>query len=609
MKISSDPGIRALLERARNLGIETVWDRCQTQLPQCGFGELGVCCHNCSQGPCRIDPFGNGPRSGVCGAGRDTLASSTFVRAVTAGTAALSVYAKGMVRLVSAPGREIKNMEKLEAVAGRLGLNPVPGPVGLLQQLADTARAEFSFRDEPPAWILTTLTKGRIDSLGKAGALPQGIDSSIAESVQRSAMGATSDPLDLLLSGVKCAVAGFAASRLASDLADIVFGAPQPAVTSLAPNSESQVNIAVQGFDRALTQSLEIAAGELADEAKVLGATGFNVMALGWGQSILQELSLLTGLWDAVAVTGQCSYPSLSDTAGWTGTKIFAAGLAGMPGVFQLDQEENGAGETGRKIVREALGAFKVRQEKAAPAPGEARMALMGFSYSSILSALAELNPADPLQFLLESIVKGRIQGIALIGGCPNVKMPLDESFLVLARELARRDILLLTAGCGAGSFARHGMLTSGATHEYAGPGLKSFLTAVGEASGAGGPWPLLLHLGGCPDICRAIDLAVDLANKLGVDLSRLPFVFSLPEYSNERALTFALSALALGLPVHLGITPPVMGSNLMVNILTGGVKDLFGGYFILESDPYQAVNKLSDAISQRRKGLSLGVR
>ena len=74
------------------------------------------------------------------------------------------------------------------------------------------------------------------------------------------------------------------------------------------------------------------------------------------------------------------------------------------PGVYQLDPKESEAGENGKRIVREALEAFKARQDNSAPTSVEAPRALTGFSYSSILAALAELNPADPLQFLLENM-------------------------------------------------------------------------------------------------------------------------------------------------------------------------------------------------------------
>src|SRR3990167_10070764 len=57
-----------LLERMKAEGIETIYDRYQTQQPQCGYGQLALCCRHCNWGPCNIDPFGKGPKKGVCGA-------------------------------------------------------------------------------------------------------------------------------------------------------------------------------------------------------------------------------------------------------------------------------------------------------------------------------------------------------------------------------------------------------------------------------------------------------------------------------------------------------------------------------------------------------------
>ncbi len=104
-----------------------------------------------------------------------------------------------------------------------------------------------------------------------------------------------------------------------------------------------------------------------------------------------------------------------------------------------------------------------------------------------------------------------------------------------MAKGLARRNVLLLATGCGAGAFARHGLLTPQATLEYTGEGLKAVLTAVGEAAGLGGPLPLVLHMGSCVDNSRAADVAVAVANKLGVDLDKLPVVASAPEATRKR--------------------------------------------------------------------------
>ena len=45
-----------MIEKARRDGVETAWDRYETQSPHCTFCELGLTCKNCNMGPCRISP-------------------------------------------------------------------------------------------------------------------------------------------------------------------------------------------------------------------------------------------------------------------------------------------------------------------------------------------------------------------------------------------------------------------------------------------------------------------------------------------------------------------------------------------------------------------------
>jgi hydroxylamine reductase (hybrid-cluster protein) len=62
---ASDRADQEIIRKALDEGIETVWDRFELQQPQCGFGQLGVCCNNCAMGPCRVDPFGGKTSHGV----------------------------------------------------------------------------------------------------------------------------------------------------------------------------------------------------------------------------------------------------------------------------------------------------------------------------------------------------------------------------------------------------------------------------------------------------------------------------------------------------------------------------------------------------------------
>jgi carbon-monoxide dehydrogenase catalytic subunit len=131
-------------------------------------------------------------------------------------------------------------------------------------------------------------------------------------------------------------------------------------------------------------------------------------------------------------------------------------------------------------------------------------------------------------------------------------------------------------------------------------------LTALGQAAGLGGPLPLALHTGSCVDNTRAAAIATAIANKLGVDVSQLPVVATAPEAAMEKAVSIGTWAVALGLPTHVGVVPPVTGSPLVVKVLTQTARDLLGGYFIVEPDPVAAAGKLVAALKERRAGLGI---
>ncbi len=131
-------------------------------------------------------------------------------------------------------------------------------------------------------------------------------------------------------------------------------------------------------------------------------------------------------------------------------------------------------------------------------------------------------------------------------------------------------------------------------------------LTAIGQAAGLPGPLPPVLHMGSCVDNTRAAQVAVAVANKLKVDLDKLPVVASAPEATTEKAIAIGTWAVAAGLPTQVGVIPPVLGSSLVARVLTQDIKNLFGGYFIVDTDPVSAAQKLIAAIRERRAGLGL---
>ncbi len=631
MEKSIDSATLSALKQAEQTGVSTVWDRYEAQKPQCGFGETGLCCRNCMQGPCRISPFDDGPKAGVCGANADVMVSRWVSRAVAAGTASHGGHAKHMAHalLKSAMGEAadypVKDEAKLKAVAARIGVNG-GNTKELARGVALKALEEFSEKETPLTWAASTVTKGRVETFLKLGVVPTGIDSVVAESMHRTTYGVDADPVNLLLGAVKCALADYAGCHLATDIADILFGTPQPAVTkaNLGVIKKNAVNIAVHGHNPLLSDIVAQVSGEkdLNDKARAAGAPeGINVVGVCCTgnevmmrhkiplatSSVSQETAILTGALDAMVVDYQCIMPSLANVAECFHTRLITTmSIAKIPKALHIEFHEANAKESARKIILAAVDAYRKRDPKKINIPATSSAAVVGFSTETIVAALSLVNKEDPLKPLIDNIVAGNIYGVCLFAGCNTVKVTQDANYITMIKELARRNVLILATGCASGAFARHGMMTGEATEKYAGDGLKAVLTAVGKAAGLGGPLPLVLHMGSCVDNSRAADVAVAVANKLGVDLDKLPVVASAPEAVTEKAVAIGTWAVAAGLPTHLGVVPPVLGSKVVTQVLTSTVKDLFGGYFIVEPDPVKASSQLLSAISERRTGLGL---
>lgn len=631
MEKSICPASSEMLLRAEKEEISTAWDRYQAQLPLCGFGELGTCCRNCLQGPCRIDPFGEGPQEGVCGATADTIVARNLGRAIAAGTAAHSGHAKHLAHTLlkasqrKAPDYPIKDEGKLKAVATRIGIRTEGVETEeIASAVAESALAEFSEKESPSVWAATTVTQGMVETFVKLGVVPTGIDSAISEVMHRTSYGVDADAVNLLLGGIKCALADYAGCHLATDLSDILFGTPQVVVSkaNLGTLKADAVNIAVHGHNPVLSDIIAQVAPGLEEEAKAVGAAeGINLVGICCTgnevlmrhgiplatSSVSQELAIITGALDAMVVDYQCVMPALANVAECFHTKLITTmPIAKIPGATHVEFSKEKAREKALEILRLGIEAFKDRDPARVRIPAYESAVVAGFSTEAIVGALSLVNKEDPLKPLIDNIVNGNIQGVALFAGCNNVKVPQDENFITMAKELAKNNVLLLATGCGAGAFARHGLLTPDATQEYAGDGLKAVLTAIGEAAGLEGPLPLILHMGSCVDNSRAVDVAVAIANKLGVDLNKLPVVASAPEATTEKAIAIGTWAVAAGLPTHVGVVPPVLGSPAVAKVLTETAKDLFGGYFIVETDPLAAAGKLMGAITERRKALGI---
>ncbi len=627
---SLDPAVQQMLARADKLNITTVWDRYAAMTPQCGFGDTGLCCRHCLQGPCRIDPFGEGPKEGVCGASADVFVARGLDRAIAAGTAAHSGHAKHLAHTLKkmALGKTeaytIKAPDKLRAVAARLNI-PTDGREDreIALDVAEAALADFHEKETPVLWAATVVNPERAKVLTDLNLVPKGIDHEVSEIMHRTLYGVDADPVNLLLGGLRCGVADLAGCYMGTDLADILFGIPQPTVTSanLGTLKADAVNIALHGHNPVLSDLLVTASEGKQEAARAAGASGINLVGIcctgnevmmrhgipACTHSVSQEMAIMTGALDAMVVDYQCIMPAVVNAAECAGTEVITTmDISKISGATHVEFSEEEAGPKAYEIIDKAIANFKRRANKAVEIPDIKTPVVAGFSVEAIVAALAKVDPDDPLKPVVDNIKAGNIRGVCLFAGCNNVKVPQDKNFIQMARRLLKENVLVVATGCGAGALMRHGFMDPANVDALCGDGLKAVLTAIGQANNLGGPLPPVLHMGSCVDNSRAVALTVAVAQYLGVDTHQLPVVASAAEAVSEKAVSIGAYAVAAGLPTHVGVMLPVLGGSLVTKVLTDKVKDLVGGYFIVDLDPDSAADKLLAAIDERRKGLGL---
>ncbi|MDY6856111.1 MAG: anaerobic carbon-monoxide dehydrogenase catalytic subunit [Thermodesulfobacteriota bacterium] len=615
---SIDLASQIMLQEAERQGIKTAWDRFEAQQPQCGFGELGICCRNCTMGPCRIDPFGEGPSQGVCGATADIIVARNLLRMIATGAAAHSDHGRDVTHtlLLTAEGKsggyEIKDEAKLNAVAAEYGIaTERRGKEEIAYELAQAVYAEFGKQEGPIRFTRRAPSK-RVELWQKLGIDPRGVDREVVEALHRTHIGVDNDYVNLILHGLRTALSdGWGGSTIATELSDVLFGTPKPikSMANLGVLSPDKVNIIVHGHEPTLSDMIVAAANDfdLISLAKQKGANGINVTGICCtgnevlmrhgipiaGNFLQQELAIITGAVEAMVVDVQCIMPAITSLSGCFHTKIISTSpKAKFPGATHIEFHEDNALEIAKEIAKTAVENYPARNASQVKIPDVKTECMVGFSVEAIINALG--GGLDPL---LDAVKSGAVKGLVGVVGCNNPKIQQDYGHLNLVKELIKNDILVVNTGCNSIACAKAGLLLPEAA-DQAGDGLKGVCQSLGI--------PPVLHMGSCVDISRILTACAAIANALGVDISDLPVAGAAPEWMSEKAVSIGTYVVASGIYTVLGTVPPVLGSINVAKLLTEGAEDVVGARFAVEIDPFNAAKLIIDHITAKRKALGI---
>lgn len=622
---SIDPASVEILERTAAEGLPVAWDRYEAMQPQCGFGRLGICCKNCTMGPCRIDPFEGGTTQGVCGATADIIVSRNLVRMVAAGVAAHSEHGRDVAHtLLTAaqnPGGDfkIKDEAKLRTLAQEWGV-PTDGKKTheIAKAVAELALAQFGQQHGSMAFV-SRAPEDQRKRWQAAGVVPRGIDREVVELMNRTTMGVDNDMVNILMQGFRASLAnGWGGSMIATELSDILFRTPQwvRSRANLGVLDASAVNIIVHGHEPTLSEMLVAATQdkELLALAKSKGATGINLGGICCtaneilmrhgiplaGNFLQQELAIATGAVEAMVVDVQCVMPALGGMASCFHTKLISTSpKAKFPFAQHIEFEESKAMAVAKQIVRVAVENFPNRDKSRVCIPNASSPLVAGFTTENIFTMLGgRYRPSyRPLN---DGVMTGRLRGVAAVVGCNTPKSQHDAGHLAIAKELLANDVLVAVTGCSAAADAKAGLLCPEAAEMYAGTGIQEICRAVGI--------PPVLHLGSCVDISRILVILSNMVSEggLGQSLADLPIAASAPEWMSEKAVAIGFYAVASGAYVVLGQPLPVEGAPGVVKYLTQDVENVFGGKFAFEGDPIKAAHLIIDHIDAKRAALHL---
>ena len=621
---SAHASVEEMYKKVSGEGITTVHDRFDAmEKVRCQFCTKGVRCYICSQGPCRIIP-GKIDR-GVCGINADTMVMRNLLMMNTMGTAAYTFHAKSTAKTLKATAQgktmfEIKDEKKLHGLAEKLGLDNSDETKELAIKIADFMLEEIN-RDsaEVSAVMMKMAPESRRDVWKKLNILPGGPLHELMDVTTSVMTNVDSDYSSLALKTLRMGLSTvYGSLTLLEEVQDILFGTAKPheAEVDMGILEPEYVNILPNGHEPFMGAALIMVAHreEVQEKAREAGAKGIHIVgSIECGQELLQRFEVddvfvgLTGNWlneeyvlatgavDAFVADMNCTVPTAGLYAEKYGSTIIpVTKLVNIPGVeHDIYYDPERAEEHALTIIDRAIENFKARKGKETRVPDYRQKIVTGFSVEAVLDALG--GTLDPL---LDNIKNGNIRGVAALVSCTTLRNgPQDTLTIAVAKELIKRNILVLSAGCGNAGLQVAGLTTPEAV-KYAGDGLKAVCEAVGI--------PPVLSFGTCTDTGRLINLVSAVADALGVDPTQLPVAVTAPEYMEQKATIAAVGAVAYGLYTHVSPTPPVTGSENVVKLLTADVEELTGGKFAVGDDPVEIAEGIAEHMDKKRKALGI---
>ena len=629
-RISYHKSVQTAYERIKKDGMTNIWDRYEAQGmgdpdKRCPFCQKGARCDLCSNGPCRSDASID--KRGVCGITADGMAMRMMLLRNVLGLSTYHYHTEQTIKTLRATAEgktpfKISEPKKLRDFAKRLGIDASGSDKDIALKLCDFVTKDFNRHYDEPSKIVEALApKERQELWKKLNVFPGGVYGEMMLATSSCLTNVDGYYASLALKALRQSIAMAYESQIVNEYCqDILFNIPRPHKmrVNLGVLDPDYVNVIPNGHEPFLGFAMVQLARkkEWQEKAKKVGAKGIRIIAnietgqemiQRWemddtfygftGNWIMQEAVLASGCVDLFACDMNCSMPIDPLYAKKYKFKLIPVSeVVSFEGINErVNYIPEKAEEQASKLLTMAIDNFKERRKSIEPIIGlEIGESIVGFSPESILEALG--GSLDPL---LNLIKDGTIRGIVGMVSCTSLRdYGHDVHVINVVKELIKKDVLVLSMGCGNGAVQVGGLCKPEAKN-MAGPGLKSVCEKLGI--------PPVLSFGTCTDTGRLADLVAAVSNALGgVPIPDLPIAVAAPQYMEQKATIDAIFALAFGTYTYVNPVPTVTGGPNLVKLLTSDLKNITGGTLHLEKDAKEAVDNILKHIEANRKKLGI---
>jgi carbon-monoxide dehydrogenase catalytic subunit len=630
-RISYHNSVLKVYERIKKDGVINIWDRFEQQGfggdpdKRCPFCLKGARCDLCSNGPCRADASID--KRGVCGITADGMAMRMMLLRNLMGASTYHYHTEQTIKTLRATAEgktpfKISEPEKLKSFSKRLGIEDSRSENELALRLCDFVREDFNRPYDQPSKIVEALAPNeRKETWKKLGIFPGGIYGEMMLSSSSCLTNVDGYYASLALKAMRLGICMAYQSQIINEFCqDILFNIPRPHKmrVNLGVLDPDYINVLPNGHEPFLGFAMVQVARkqEWQEKAKAAGSKGLRIIAnIETGQEMIQRWEMddvfygFTGNWimqEAILASGcidifvcdmNCSMPIDPIYAEKYKFKLIPVSeVVAFEGITErLDYIPEEAEKQAEQLLQMAIDNFKERRAKVEAVKGlDMNEATVGFSTESILDALG--GTLDPL---LDAIKNGSIRGVAGLVSCTSLRdFGQDVHTIEVAKELIKRDVLVLSMGCGNGGLQVAG-LCSPEAKDLAGSGLKSLCEKLGI--------PPVLSYGTCTDTGRIADLIAAISKALGdIPIPDLPVVAVAPEYMEQKASVDAIFALAFGLYTYVNPVLTITGGPDLMKLVTKDLKEITGGLLHMETNVEEAVGNILMHIEETRKKLGI---